>query len=66
MSDLITPARVAAIATGSRIDVADGTPQRVADAANPTFARFAAAEIVVPFELEPASFLIAQRRGAGR
>jgi hypothetical protein len=66
MPDLITPARVAAIASGSRFTVAPDTPARVADAATPTFARYAAADIAVPFEIEPASFVVVQGREGGR
>jgi hypothetical protein len=66
MPDLITPARVAANAEGSRIAVAADTPQRVAAAALPTFSRFAAADIAVPFEVEPASFVVVQGREIDR
>ncbi|MDQ2079866.1 hypothetical protein RA307_06710 [Xanthobacteraceae bacterium Astr-EGSB] len=66
MPDLITPARVAANAEGSRIVVAAETPVRVAAAALPTFSRYAAADIAVPFEVEPASFVVVQGREIGR
>jgi hypothetical protein len=66
MPDLITPARVAANAEGSRIAVAAETPARVAAAALPTFSRYAAADIAVPFEVEPASFVVVQGREIGR
>jgi hypothetical protein len=66
MSDLITPARVAAIAAGSRFAIAPEAPKRVADAATPTFTRYAAAGIAVPFEAEPASFVVVQGRETGR
>jgi hypothetical protein len=66
MSDLITPARVAAIAGGSRFAVAPETPKRVADAATATFTRYQAAAIAVPFEIEPASFVVVQGRETGR
>jgi hypothetical protein len=66
MPDLITPVRVAATAQGARIPVEAETPQRVAAAAMPTYARYAAAGIAVPFEVEPASFVVVQGRGGGR
>ena len=66
MPDLITPARVAEIAGGSRFTVVPETTKRVADAATPTFTRYAAADIAVPFEVEPASFVVVQGRESGR
>jgi len=62
----IEPDRVAAIATAVRIPLTPEDPERIARAVTPTASRFAAAKIDLPLEMEPASFVVVQRREISR
>jgi len=66
MPDEVTAERVAIIARGARVPLAEESAARVARATSPTAARFAAANVELPFEAEPSSFTVAQRREIGR
>jgi hypothetical protein len=62
MPDEVTPERVAIIAQAARVPLAAEAAARVARATNPTATRFARANVALPFETEPASFVVVQRR----
>jgi hypothetical protein len=66
MSQKITPDRVAAIAAAARVPLAAEDAARIAGAVAPTAARFAAAGIELPLEIEPSTFVAVQRRMSGR
>jgi hypothetical protein len=66
MTGEVEPDRVIAIAAAARIPLAPDDAERIARAATPTAARFAAAKIDLPLETEPSSFVVVQRREIGR
>jgi hypothetical protein len=63
MPDEVTPQRVAAIAAASRVPLDQASAARVANAVNPTVMRFAAQNIALPLEVEPANYAVVARRG---
>jgi hypothetical protein len=58
--------RVAALAAAARVPLAEGAAARIAGATAPTIARYAAENIALPLETEPASFLVVQLRDSAR
>jgi hypothetical protein len=66
MTDDITADRVALFAAAARVQLDAAAAARVARAVSPTVGRFSAPDIVVPFEVEPATFLLVQHRDARR
>ncbi len=58
----VTPERVAAATRTAGLDLAPETAARIATAIAPAFTAFAPVANTLPFDLEPATFLIAQRR----
>lgn len=66
MADDITPDQVAAIAAAARVPLDAAAAARVARTVSTISARFAALNLTVPFEVEPATFVAVQRRGATR
>ena len=66
MTDLISPARVADIAAGARVALAADAPSRIANVALGNLQRYAAADIAVPFEVEPSTFAVVQGGEIGR
>lgn len=62
MPDDIDPERIRVIAAAARIPLGADSAARVARAVTPTVARFAAENFAVPFETEPSTFVVAQRR----
>ena len=65
MSD-VSPDRVVAIAAAARIPLAEGRAERIAAAVTPMVATYVAANIAMPMETEPSSYLVAQHKDAGR
>jgi len=63
MPDEVTPERVAAIAAAARVPLEQTSAARVANAVNPTVARFAAQKIALPLEVEPATYAVVARQG---
>jgi hypothetical protein len=63
MPDEVTPERVAAIATAARVPLDQTVAARVAHAVNPTVTRFAAEKLVLPLEVEPATYAVVARQG---
>jgi hypothetical protein len=63
MPDEVTPERVAAIAAAARVPLEQTSAARVANAVNPTVTRFAAQKIVLPLEVEPATYAVVARQG---
>jgi hypothetical protein len=61
----VTPERVAVMAAAARIPLPDGAAARIAKAATPVAARMAQADIEIAFEVEPATYAMIARRGAG-
>ncbi len=66
MPDEIDPERIRVIAEAARIPLGKNAPARIARAVTPTVKQFAAAKITNPFETEPASFILVQRRESAR
>lgn len=66
MSDELSTAQIAANAATVRVKLEPGTTERIAGAVAPTRARYAAASLAVPFEIEPMSFAVVQRAEIGR
>ena len=62
----VSPERVAALAVAARVPLADDAPARIARAVTPTVTRYAAENIAIPLETEPSSFVVIQRKDAGR
>jgi hypothetical protein len=62
MPDEISSGRVLANGHAARVPLDPADAARIARAVGPVAARFAAAEIELPLETEPASFLVMQRR----
>ena len=62
----VSPERIAALAAAARVPLADDAPARIARAVTPTVTRYAAENIAIPLETEPSSFVVAQRKDAGR
>jgi hypothetical protein len=62
MSDDVMPDRIAAIAAAARLPLAPEDAARIARAVAPTMARFTAAAIDLPLEVEPSSYVVVQRR----
>jgi hypothetical protein len=63
MPDEVTPGRVAAIAAAARVPLEQTSAARVANAVNPTVTRFAAQQIALPLEVEPATYAAVARQG---
>ena len=66
MADKVTPERIATFAAAARIPIQDGAAARIAKAVSPTVARISEQNIQLPFEIEPASFVVIARKGAKR
>ena len=62
MSDDVTPERVVAIAAAARIPISAAAAARVAGGTSPTAARFRAAEVDVPLEAEPSTYLVVAQK----
>ena len=65
MSD-VDPERIRVMATAARVPLRPESAERIARAVTPTVARFAAENIVLSLETEPASFVVVQRREIDR
>jgi len=66
MANELTAEGVAILATAAGVHLDAATAARVARTVSPTVGRFSAPDIVVPFEVEPATFVVVQHRGARR
>jgi hypothetical protein len=66
MANELTAERVAILAAAARVQLDAATAGRVARAVSPMVGRFSAPDIVVPFEVEPATFVVVQHRDARR
>ena len=62
----VSPERIASLAAAARVPMADDAPARIARAVTPTVTRYAAENIALPLETEPSSFVVIQRKDAGR
>lgn len=60
MSDPLTPEAAAATARSAGYDLAPEAATRIATGLAPAFAAFAAIAGTLPFDLEPASFVLVQ------
>jgi hypothetical protein len=60
----VSPDRVAAIARAARVPVAGNGAQRIARTVTTPVNRFAAANIALDMEVEPATFVAIQRKDA--
>ncbi|CCD85956.1 conserved protein of unknown function [Bradyrhizobium sp. ORS 285] len=61
-----TPQQVSAIAEASGLPVDKEVATRIADSIGPAFDNFAAVAGTLPFDLEPASYVVAQTLKVGR
>jgi hypothetical protein len=59
-----TARQIKAMADASGVPVADDVAARVANSIGPAFEGFAAVAGTLPFDLEPASFLVVQNEAA--
>jgi hypothetical protein len=66
MANELTAEGVAILATAAGVHLDATTAARVARTVSPTVGRFSAPDIVVPFEVEPATFVVVQHRDARR
>ncbi len=64
--ETLTADGVAAMAAASGVVLDEAAAARVARTVAPTATRFAQPDIAVPFETEPATFLVVARKGARR
>jgi len=61
-----TPKEVKAMASAAGLQVADEVAARIANSIGPAFDGFAAVAGTLPFDLEPASFLVVQSTKAAK
>lgn len=66
MPDEISSERVAALAAGSRVALPPDGASRIARAVTPMLTRFAAADIEMPLETEPSTFVAVQHKDSSR
>ena len=58
----VDPERIRVLAEAARIPLRAESPERIARAVTPTVTRFAAENLAIPLETEPATFVVVQRR----
>ena len=66
MPDELSPERVATLAKAARIALPPEAAARITGATAPMLTRLAAAEIALPLEIEPATFVAVQQKDCGR
>jgi hypothetical protein len=66
MPDDLSPDRVTAIAAAARMTLPEGGAARISRAVGPMVARYGAADIAMPLETEPSSYLVVQHKDANR
>ena len=66
MANGLTAERVAIFATAARVQLDAAAAARVARAVSPIIGRFSEPDIVVSFEVEPATFVLVQHRETRR
>ncbi|KIZ35907.1 MULTISPECIES: hypothetical protein [Rhodopseudomonas] len=66
MTTTPTPAGIKEMAALAGLPVDDEVAARIANSIGPAFAGFAAVAGSLPFDLEPATFLVVQSIGAGK
>ena len=59
-----TPRQIKAMADASGVPVADEVATRIASSIGPAFEGFAAVAGTLPFDLEPATFILVQKETA--
>jgi hypothetical protein len=62
----VAPARIAALAAAARVPLPKGAAERIAGAVKMPVTRFAAAGIALDMEVEPATFVLVQRKDASQ
>lgn len=62
----ISPERIAALAADAGFSLSEADAARIARAATPMLARFAAGGIAMPLETEPSTFVALQHKDAAR
>lgn len=60
----VTPERITIMAAAARVPLPDGSAERIARAVAPVAARMAQDDVVIAFEVEPATYEVVARRGA--
>lgn len=66
MPDDVTPERIAVLAAAARVPLDAAGAARVARAVNPTVTRFAAENLALPIEVEPATYVVIARKEIAR
>jgi hypothetical protein len=62
----VSPERIRVIAGAARIPIAPESAERVAAAVTPAVNRLSDANLALPLEIEPSSFMAVQQRKTGR
>jgi hypothetical protein len=65
MPEEVTSERIVTLAAAARVPLAPESPARIARATTPTVTRFAAENLALEMETEPATFIAVQRKDAG-
>lgn len=60
-----TPRQIKAMAEATGVPVVDDVAARIANSIGPAFEGFAAVAGTLPFDLEPAAFIVVQKETAG-
>jgi hypothetical protein len=66
LPDDVSTERVALVAAAARVPLSTDSVARIARAVTPTVSRFSAGPVDMPFETEPATFVVVQHKDAGR
>jgi hypothetical protein len=66
MPDDVTTERIAVLAAAARVPLDAAGAARVARAVSPTVARFAAENLAMPIEVEPATYVVIARKEIAR
>jgi len=64
MAEDVIPERIAAIAASARIPLDAAAAARVAHSVTPIVRKFAEAKVILPLEVEPATFVIVAHTGS--
>jgi hypothetical protein len=62
----VSPERIAVIARAARIPLQPASAERIAASVSMPVNRLAAADLAIPFEAEPSTFLVIQQREIDR
>ena len=66
MAKDVAPGRIVALAAAARVPLPKGAAERIAGAVKMPVTRFAAADVSLDMEVEPATFVVVQRKDASQ